>query len=150
MPTYWNSNRDDYPRDPADFLTDDSLDEAEDLTPFEIGARHVRESVDLNTEEAIDLLQGAEDLAEARETFAVAVLKNLQFHNTIGLISPMREYLESRDGPVPTSYRNGVKAAARALFTACAPTSEIGEADVRAEDLPTSVADPFTLRNALA
>lgn len=144
--TFWNSSRDNYPREPKEFLSEGSLEEAEELTPFEIGVRHVRESVDVDPDEARSILEDAEDLSEARELFALSVLKNMQFHNTIGLFSRMREYLESRDGPVPDSYHEGIKAGARALFTAYAPQSTFTDETVTEGDLPVSAADPFTVR----
>jgi len=59
MQTFWNSSRDTYPREPGEFISNESLEEVEDLTPFEIGVRHVRESVDLDTDEARSILEDA-------------------------------------------------------------------------------------------
>jgi len=146
MQTFWNSSRDTYPRKPGEFISNESLEEVEDLTPFELGVRHVRESVDLDTDEARSILEDAEGLAEARDKFALSVLKNIQFQNTIGLFSSMREYLESRSGPVPDSYHRGIKAAARALFTACVPRPIEDTPEVGGEELPVSTLDPFTIR----
>jgi len=147
--TFWNSSRDSYPRAPEEFLSEKSLRDIRNLTPFELGAKYVQTMFDgLDWKEAKSVLEEVPaDLSEAREVFAESVKRNIQFQETLGLTACMREALESKDGPVPESFESGIKSAARSLFSAAAPKQEFEARDVEAKDIPPSIADPFTARS---